>query len=325
MLFRHITPISPEDATGPVAAVYRQVDTEFSSIGPAVRMLSPAPELLAPCWALLRESLVAGTVPRWRKEIVTVSVSQRNDCAYDTAGHLMFLRLAGGEGAAAALERREEPAGEDLAALARWARSGGPLPFPTEETPEYLGTALALHFINRMVLVLLNEKLLPGAMSEDAPAAFDGAPIARAIHRERTDGDSLSLLDDVPTAGIPGWAGTSAVGPAYAALRRAAELGSGLLSEPAQAVVRETISRHRRSALDGNRAWLAPLDPVDRAGATLAVLAGIAPGRITEIDVETWRAGGYTDHCLLHLLAFGAITAVGHVESELFGAVSHPG
>ncbi|RSM72465.1 DNA-binding protein [Amycolatopsis sp. WAC 01375] len=323
MLFRHITPISPEDATGPVADVYRQVDTEFSSIGPAVRMLSPAPELLAPCWALLRESLVAGAVPRWRKEIVTVSVSQRNDCAYDTAGHLVFLRLAGGEDAADALEHGKEPADEDLAALARWARSGGPQPFPAREAPEYLGTALALHFINRMVLVLLNEKLLPGAMRDDVPAAFDGAPIARAIHRERTNGDSLSLLDDVPSTGLPAWAGTSAVGPAYAALSRAAERGGGLLSEPAQSVVRETIARHRRSALDGDRGRLtdslAALDPADRAGATLAVLAGVAPGRITETDVKTWRAGGYTDHCFVHLLAFGAIIAVQLVEGELTG------
>jgi hypothetical protein len=56
--------------------------------------------------------------------------------------------------------------------------------------------------------------LLPGSMAEGEPAAFDGAPIARAIHRERTSGDALRLLTSVPAQGVPAWAGDSAVGPA---------------------------------------------------------------------------------------------------------------
>ncbi|WP_186382336.1 carboxymuconolactone decarboxylase family protein [Amycolatopsis rhizosphaerae] len=318
-LFQHVTPVRPEDATGQVAAVYDQVNTEFSTIGPAVMMLSPAPELLVSGWALLRESLVAGTVPRWRKEIVTVSVSQTNRCAYDTAGHLVFLRLAGGGHLADALERGTTPAEPELAALARWARSGGTPPFPAPEAPEYIGTALALHFINRMVLALLNGDLLPGSMQEGEPATFDGAPIARAIRRQRTPGDSLRLLDPLPREGIPAWAGDSPVGPAYVALRTAASRSQGLLSEPASKVVRDTITQHR--GLLDDRAWLAeslaPLDPDDRPAATLAILAGLAPSQITNEDVTRWRANGYTDHGLLHLLGYGAITAVAHLETTI--------
>jgi AhpD family alkylhydroperoxidase len=321
--FRHITPVRPEDATGQVAAVYDHVNTEFSSIGPAVMMLSPAPELLAPGWALLRESLVAGAVPRWRKEIVTVSVSQANRCAYDAAGHLMFLRLAGGEHVADALEHGEDPADEDVRMIAQWARSGGTPPFPAQEAAEYIGTALALHFINRLVLVLIAGDLLPGSMREGEPAAFDGAPIARAIQQQRPPGESLRLLTSVPSDAIPAWAGDSPVGPAYVALRTAADRGKGLLSEPARKVVRDTITQYQGRLQFGDRDWLAesltPLTPDDHPGATLAILAGLAPTHITEDDVAGWRADQYTDHCLLHLLAYGAITATELVEADITG------
>lgn len=315
-LFRHITPIAPADATGQVAAVYDQVNEEFSSIGPAVMMLSPAPELLAPGWALLRESLVSGEAPRWRKEVVTVSVSRMNRCAYDLAGHLVFLRLAGGAHVADALSRGKSPA--EVADLARWARLGGAPPVPAEHRPEYIGTALALHFVNRLVLALLAEDLLPGSMSEDEPPAFDSAPIARAIAQERTPGTSLSLLEATPLD-RPKWAADSPIGTAYAAFRHAASRGDALLSDSARKVVHDTMTDH----LLTGRGWLtkalAPLVPEDRPAATLALLAGLAPAEITAEDVSVWRGTQHTDHCLLHLLAYGAFQAVTHIESRITG------
>ncbi|WP_168211282.1 carboxymuconolactone decarboxylase family protein [Actinosynnema sp. ALI-1.44] len=291
-VFRHVTPVSPNTATGPVAAVYDQVDRDFSTIGPAVMMLSPAPELLAPCWALLREALVSGSVPRWRKEIVAVSVSRTNGCEYDIAGHTVFLHLAGAP--ADAVERNQE--------LVRWAQHGGPAPFSVGDTPEYVATALALHFVNRLVSILLDPGLRPGGMRDGS--AFDGAPIARAIRADHEPGESLALLDSVPTEGIPTWAGDSPAGPAYAALRDAARRGGFLLSERARQTVQDAISRGDTT-------------PVDEPGARLAVLAGLAPGRITETDVKTWRSDKYTDHCLLHLFAYGAITAIERIEHTL--------
>lgn len=327
-LFRHVTPVDPADATGSVAAVYDQVNAEFSSIGPAIMLLSPAPELLAPGWALFREALMAGTVPRWRKEIVTVSVSAANKCGYDVAGHLMFLRLAGGDHVADALEGDEDPAEEDLAALARWARATGSpgsadlvAPFTADQAPEYIGTALALHFINRLVLTLLARDLHPGSMRENEPSAFDGAPIARAIRQHRTPGESLRLIANRPTGPIPIWAADSPVGTAYAALRTAARAGGGLLSEPAQAAVAATIGELRGLHLATDRHWLdaalARLEPGDRPGAALAILAGLAADQITDDDVAAWRTGQYTDHCLLHLLGYGVFTVVECIESDI--------
>lgn len=315
-LFRHLTPVGPADATGQVAAVYEQVDREFSTIGPAVMMLSPAPELLVPGWVLLRESLVAGVAPRWRKEVVTVTVSRTNRCAYDLAGHLVFLRLAGGDHVADALARGDDPV--EVADLVRWARAGGAPPVPAHERPEYVGTALALHFVNRLVLALLAGDLLPGAMRDDAPAAFDGAPIARAINRERVPGESLGLLTEVSTA-TPEWAADSPVGPAYAAFGAAATRGGGLLSEPAREVVRDAMTGHLRDGRDWLAGCLAPLPPADRPGAALALLAGMAPSEITDEDVAAWRGDHHTDHCLLHLLAYGAFRAVERIEARVTG------
>ena len=318
-LFRHITPVAEADATGQVAAVYDQVNEEFSSIGPAVMMLSPAPELLVPAWVLLRESLVADVAPRWRKEVVTVTVSRTNRCAYDLAGHLVFLRLAGGEHVADALARGEDPA--EVADLVHWARSGGVPPVSERERPEFIGTALVLNFVNRLVLALLSDDLLPGTMREDAPPTFDGAPIARAITADRVPGETLALLRDAP-AETPVWAGDSPVGVAYAAFRAAAILGGGLLSEPARKVVRDAMTGDPRNGRD----WLAdcvePLDPEDRPGATVALLAGMAPGELTDADVQAWRTRQHTDHCLVHLLSYGAFLAVERLEPRLAGMTS---
>lgn len=44
---------------------------------------------------------------------------------------------------------------------------------------------------------------------------------------------------------------------------------------------------------------------------------GARPYRITDEDVAAWLAPPFTDHCLVHLIAFGAIRAVGRVEATL--------
>jgi hypothetical protein len=200
-MIRHVTPVRPEDATGPVAAVYDQANTEPGSIGPAVMMLSPAPELLVPAWALLHES-----------------------------------------------------------------------PATSGEQP---GSELALRFVNQLALALLDREL--------------ETSISHATQQELGQAD-----------------------PGYVALRTAALRGQGLLSEPARAVVHDTITRHRGPFEDHDRLAevLAPLAPADRPGAARAILAGLAPREITDEDVASWRGDTYTDHCLLHLLAYGAITAV---------------
>ncbi|WP_409350918.1 hypothetical protein [Streptomyces pactum] len=59
--FRRTEPPPPEAATGRVAEVYAQAARNFGIQGPApFVVLSSAPALVAPAWALTRESLIAG-------------------------------------------------------------------------------------------------------------------------------------------------------------------------------------------------------------------------------------------------------------------------
>ncbi|MCX4768707.1 Biotin/lipoate A/B protein ligase family protein [Streptomyces sp. ADI92-24] len=58
-------------------------------------------------------------------------------------------------------------------------------------------------------------------------------------------------------------------------------------------------------------------DRAERPGARLALLAARAPYRITDEDVAAWLVPPFTDHCLAHLIAYGAGCAVGRVEATL--------
>ncbi|MDR8415186.1 hypothetical protein MTP10_41445, partial [Nonomuraea sp. 3-1Str] len=75
---------------------------------------------------------------------------------------------------------------------------------------------------------------------------------------------------------------------------------------------------------------LRALPAADRPGARLAVLAALAPYRVTDGDVSAWRAGAGTtadagagadggDEDLVRLIAYGAILATARAESIVTG------
>ncbi|MYS52680.1 DNA-binding protein, partial [Streptomyces sp. SID6013] len=113
----------------------------------------------------------------------------------------------------------------------------------------------------------------------------------------------------------PAWAAGTPVGPAYAALSATAAMGAGLLNADDQDLVRTTLRDW-----DGSHPSLTA-DPFpdrsERPGARLALLVALAPYRITEADVAAWRRPEHTDHCLVHLVAYGAFAAVDRIETSL--------
>ncbi|MDI3101413.1 carboxymuconolactone decarboxylase family protein [Streptomyces enissocaesilis] len=320
--FRHTAPLPPEAATGRVAEVFEQIARDFGIPGPAPFVaLSSAPALLAPAWALMRESLIAGPGDRTGKEVAAFGVSEANGCRFCVDAHTMLLHATGDHALAERLARGREPADERHARVLDWARrTGSPdagresPPFPPEEAPGYLGTALAFHFINRIVSALVSERLLPGESQRLRPVrSLAGRSLSRTVRRPAVPGASLPLLD-TPGPG-PAWAAGTPVGPAYAALRAAAALGAGLLDADDQTLVRTALREW-----DGSRPPVDP-DPFPgrerRPGARLALLAALAPSRIDPADVAAWRRPKHTDHCLVHLVAYGAFAAVDRVESTL--------
>lgn len=124
----------------------------------------------------------------------------------------------------------------------------------------------------------------------------------------------VSLCSTIRAPAPPGRPATP-VGPAYAALLEAASTGAGLLDDVDIALVEEAVA-----AWDGSHpplAWDELPDRERRPGARLAVLAAVAPYRITDEDVAAWLKPPFTDHCLVHLIAYGAFAAIDRIESAL--------
>lgn len=314
--FRYTSPVPPKSATGVVADVYTQLAADFGiKDATTFVVLSASPPLLTATWALMRESLLAGHASRTGKEVVAAGVSLANRCPFCVHAHTVLLHATGDHRLAETILRGGEPDEPVHRRLLSWGKDmSTPQPFPAREAPEYVGTALAFHFINRVVSSLLSEAMLPcGAERYRLVRSTAGRSLARTVRRELRPGDSIPLLG---TAGAPPpWAGDTPVGTAYGALRTAAQQGAGLLSDEDAAFVRESVA-----GWDG----VTPLplaaalpDRRERPGARLALLAARAPYRITDEDVAAWRVPPFTDHCLVHLIAFGAICAVERVEAGL--------
>ncbi|WP_329125184.1 carboxymuconolactone decarboxylase family protein [Streptomyces sp. NBC_01465] len=314
--FRYTKPAPPKSATGVVAEAYAQMSSDFGIDNPATFVvLSDAPTILTAAWALMRESLLVGAARRTEKELVAAGVSRANRCPFCIDAHTVLLHATGDHRLAETVGRDDVPADPYQAGLLAWGKNvRAPKPFAPEHTPAYLGTALAFHFINRIVSSLVTENMLPGNVQRfRCVRSLAGRTVAGAVRRELRPGDSLALLDDVQVA-EPSWAAGTPVGTAYAALLTAACAGAGLLSDDDQELVTKTVAAWDGSHPELSGGWLP--DRAERPGARLALLAALAPYRITDEDVAAWRRPEHRDHCLVHLVAYGAITAVARIEGQ---------
>lgn len=321
--FLYTSPQSPASATGVVADVYAQVSADFGvKDAPTFVALSASPSLLTSTWALMRESLLAGRASRTGKELVAAGVSLANRCPFCVTAHAVLLHATGDHRLAEGVLRGEEPEAPGDRALLAWGRNmRGPWPFPADEAPEYVGTTLAFHFINRIVSSLLSERMLPGGAERyRLVRRTAGRSLAGTVRREVRPGASLPLLRTDGEA--PAWMDDGPVGTAYGALLTAARAGEELLSEEDAASVRASVADWDGVTPLPLRAELP--SRARRPGARLALLAARAPYRVTAEDVAAWRTPASTDHCLVHLVAFGAICAVERVEAILRMTVGEP-
>ncbi|MER5253483.1 MULTISPECIES: carboxymuconolactone decarboxylase family protein [unclassified Streptomyces] len=329
--FRYTDSVLPKSATGRTAEAYAQMAEDFGISEPAPLVaLSPAPELFTATWALLRESLLvgggdafgSGGTTRTDRELVAVGVSLANRCPFCVSAHTVMLHATGEHRVAERVLRGEQPEDPAQARLLAWGQATrtpqapelvSP-PFPRAHAPAHIGTALTFHFINRVASSLIGEAMLPcNAQRFRAVRSIGGRTLQKSVRRTVTPGDSLPLLDD-PQPG-PAWAAGTPIGSAYAALRTAATTGAGLLDEADQALVQAVVAEW-----DGAHpplSWGALPDRASRPGARLALLAALAPYRITDEDVAAWKKPPFSDHCLVHLIAYGAFTAVDRIESSL--------
>nr|WP_311132382.1 carboxymuconolactone decarboxylase family protein [Nonomuraea gerenzanensis]SBO95865.1 alkylhydroperoxidase like protein, AhpD family [Nonomuraea gerenzanensis] len=193
---RHVSPVPPRAARGLVGRVYGQLVRDFGMAAPPVLLHSPAPEVLAAGWMMLRESLLSGGVAaRVVKEVVATEVSAANACPYCVDVHRATLL---------GLRGHDDPR---YAPVAAWARSTGGGRAATEPPPaldaELVAVAVTFHYLNRMVAVFLGDSPLPPEVPRRArgPALrVFGRLMRPAARRTIPPGESLPLL---PAADLP--------------------------------------------------------------------------------------------------------------------------
>src|SRR5215208_8478341 len=119
----HIEPVTPREARGVVADVYNEARREFGRLPEPVSMLSPNEDLLAAWWATLRETLIAGSAPRARKEAVAAAIAVTQRCPWCVDAHTTMLYAAGDSRTATAILADTKLPDTDLnAPYVEWAR-----------------------------------------------------------------------------------------------------------------------------------------------------------------------------------------------------------
>jgi AhpD family alkylhydroperoxidase len=330
---KYVRPVPPEDASGLVAAVYEQLARDFQLLAP-ITLSSPVPRLLAARWMLLRETLLAGAVPRIHKEVVAAAVSRANACPYCLAAHTLMLRGAEQDSVARALMDGDVDAIRDpeLRALAAWGlktRSpGAPTlaapPFDRSAAPELVGTAVVFHTINRIVDVFLDESPFSMPPGLEWSARLLLRPVAatfarRVVTLTPRPGESLQLL---PAAELPDdlrWAESNSV--VAAAFARAASaidaVGAATLPAVVRALVNDQLATWRGEPMGISRAWveepIGALATALRPAARLALLTALASFQVDATVVAAFSEQLPGDEALLGTVTWAAFTAARRV------------
>ncbi|MEV4258890.1 carboxymuconolactone decarboxylase family protein, partial [Spirillospora sp. NPDC049652] len=345
----HVDPVRPAAAEGLVARVYEQVERDFGMLAPPVALHSPAPEVLAAAWVMLRETLVAGPAAgRPDAEAVAAAVSRANACPYCVAVHEAALHdLVPAQGAngmgrdgvgsdGAGLDGvGGNGAGRDAAGrdgLAAWAAGAGrpaagapaPVPFEAERVPRLLGVAVTFHYLNRMVNIFLEDSPVPSRVPARVRAPMMrvlGRLLRPAARRGAEPGLSLALLPPAPLPGDLSWAAADpVVGDAFARASAAVERAGRAVPDPARALVGDHLDAWDGAHPPAGRDWLeeavATVPEAARPAARLALLTAVASYRIGPSEVAAFRRTDPRDAALLGLTAWASLTAARKIGAK---------
>jgi alkylhydroperoxidase family enzyme len=327
---RYVSPVRRGAAQGLVGRVYEQVEREFGVLAPSLVLLSPAPQVLAASWLMLRETLLAARkVDRTAKEAVATTVSLGNTCPWCVTVHSSMLSgLA--EGLVLADHPAESIADPRLRAVTTWARDcrteeGARLHEPAcaaEEAPELIGTAVLFHYYNRMVNVFLTElPLPPGAprMALGPVMWILDRRMRPAAGRSYQPGTSLELL---PAASLPrdlSWASGDPVTEDAFARGCAAVDAAGARSVPPSVrdLVMTELENWHGERRGPSREWVesavSGLPVADRPAGRLALLTALASSQVDRSVVRMFRTSRPGDSTLVELTAWASLAAARRV------------
>lgn len=326
-LVRHVTPVSPNAAQGLVADVYAQLRSEFQ-LAPPLTLHSPAPKILAGAWSVTRESQIAqGRLSRTAKEAISASVSQLNRCPYCVDAHTGLLHGAAKHDVAASIRNEDADAIADnhIRELVRWALATrsptDPIvanpPWSSEEAPEAIGTALAYHYVNRMVHVFLGDDLLPlpSSLRGTARRVFGATFAKRIVLRGGAPGASLGLLPDAPLPSDLHWAQSHPViAGAWARFAAVVEDGGQrVLPEPVRALLLSRLAGWAGGDPGISASWVddavASLEEAHRPAGRFALLVAFASYQVDGGTIDAFRTTTPGDRALVEASAWVALQA----------------
>jgi len=330
---RYVSPVRRGAAQGLAGRVYTQVERDFGVLAPPVALHSPAPEIMAASWLMLREVLVVpGTAGRTAKEAVAASVSLGNTCPWCITVHSStFAGLSG-----SAVKSVTDPR---LRAIAAWAADSGTEEgalrqqpaFPAGQAPELTGTAVILHYFNRMVNVFLTEVPLPPGVPKmmlHPVMRVLGRGIQAAAGQSHQPGASLDLL---PAAALPrdvSWAASNqAVADAFARACGAVETAAArAVPPPVRDVVMTELGNWHGEPRGPSRAWaddaLAALPAAHRPAGRLALLTALASYQVDRRVIDEFRADGASDAALIELTSWASLAAARRAGTWISAGVS---
>jgi hypothetical protein len=214
----------------PNAAAFAQTQIDYFHGGP-LEVLKDVDGVYPAMWVLIRESLVAGQVPRALKEILSVQVSALNKCPFCTGAHGTVSRFIPGvdPNVVGLVEngKLDEIKDPDLKRLAYWVRGLHDKNFsehqnilsdmPQALRVELRSLVLTVNVANRIVDLFPPEEI----------HVDEGSAMSKAIEMyvkasfgiERKPGLSLGLLDEAPAFSDLSWSAANA--DVYAAVNRA--------------------------------------------------------------------------------------------------------
>lgn len=303
---RFINPPKPGKSGGPSAAVYEQMRRDFMVASPFV-LHGSVPDLLAAAWSVVRETLFCGDATRGDKEIVAWAVSDANQCPFCVGAHHAAVRASGANDAA----------------LEEWARSTNTsnviaLPM-SENSVEFYGTAVAFHYLNRMVSVFLPDKMMPmpdlmDGMTNRMASAMMGEMIKKGQQNQPGDSATVRPDFDESLAWSPAWADSEPH------IRDALRSWSGLVEGAALRHLDAKLLAHLGKSID---TWNGSTDDEmieatvkaasNPGAAQLALSTVVKPWQVSAEMVQQARASGLSEDGVLVLVSWAAQRAARRV------------
>ena len=304
-----LTPKPPKHTDGLAKEVYEQMREEFMIAGPFV-LHGDIPELLAAAWCVVRETLLCGDASRGNKEIIAWAISESNECPFCIGAHRAAVRETGAK----------EQSIEQWARFSFSAEATAVKFTHQEHIAEFIGTLTAFHYLNRMVSVFLDEKMMPmPKVMDPVTDSMAKAMMVGVINKggKKPAGESLKFLPnpDPAHAWKPEWAEDNQI------ITKAIAAWSSTIETVALDHMRPKLLDFLRSETQTwqggriNRSDIPDknipsyLSRSDREAAKLALLIIMAPHAVEDADVDVALNTGWSQENILALTAWSALQA----------------